>query len=549
MAFLPCPTILMVRKLPVDLSKDEASDLLKYFGAKSVSVMSPKGHMRGTAFAEFGSREEADIALKKLHQAPLFGSRLVVQYSDKNFMPCDAPDSVILPPPSKAAEKPQQTDRQQSKSGSAVDPSLHYLYPPPTSQTLSNISHALVAVPQFYIQVLHLMNKMNLPPPFSKSAEKSIFETTVSLPPPLPSSSESELESDPEEPQELGESKKLEMEKEIFKEKRIATQAFIEKHLPESDRKRKRELSEPAPEQVQTKVNKKVCDEKKDESSSVSVIETVDMELSDTEITESVEDSTVKQVETDKSIQSTHTLQKSEKLTVNVTSEETPTVISKNTDKEAPVKSPVKDKPTSSSEPFIENPTSSAEPFIDKSTSSSEPCNVEEPTLRSVLSSREAGKKASVKSLESAIPQTNLDPESEISVADKMAKLRKEQFAEYQSSVRSKRLTPDQFAEHAVFKKYVKGEPSAKLYVKNLNHKQVVEKDLRDLFMPYFQFYSPEKHDSAPELQIKLMTRGQMKGQAFITFPSVEASEVALSDLHGYVLHGKPMAIMFAKSK
>lgn len=43
---------------------------------------------------------------------------------------------------------------------------LKYQYPPPTPTVLRNISCALASVPKFYTQVLHLMNKMNLPCPF-----------------------------------------------------------------------------------------------------------------------------------------------------------------------------------------------------------------------------------------------------------------------------------------------------------------------------------------------------------------------------------------------
>lgn len=43
---------------------------------------------------------------------------------------------------------------------------LKYQYPPPTPAVLHNISCTLASVPKFYTQVLHLMNKMNLPCPF-----------------------------------------------------------------------------------------------------------------------------------------------------------------------------------------------------------------------------------------------------------------------------------------------------------------------------------------------------------------------------------------------
>ena len=48
----------------------------------------------------------------------------------------------------------------------APSPQLEYLYPRPDSTIITNIMNALIAVPKFYTQVLHLMNKLNLPPPF-----------------------------------------------------------------------------------------------------------------------------------------------------------------------------------------------------------------------------------------------------------------------------------------------------------------------------------------------------------------------------------------------
>lgn len=44
---------------------------------------------------------------------------------------------------------------------------LYYQYSPPTHQVLENICKAMINVPKFYTQVLHLMNKMNLPCPFT----------------------------------------------------------------------------------------------------------------------------------------------------------------------------------------------------------------------------------------------------------------------------------------------------------------------------------------------------------------------------------------------
>lgn len=53
-------------------------------------------------------------------------------------------------------------------------PTLRYRYPPPTVEILYNIMNAIAAVPKLYTQVLHLMNKMNLPPPFGPILPESV---------------------------------------------------------------------------------------------------------------------------------------------------------------------------------------------------------------------------------------------------------------------------------------------------------------------------------------------------------------------------------------
>jgi U11/U12 small nuclear ribonucleoprotein 65 kDa protein len=45
------------------------------------------------------------------------------------------------------------------------------------------------------------------------------------------------------------------------------------------------------------------------------------------------------------------------------------------------------------------------------------------------------------------------------------------------------------------------------------------------------------------------MTEGRMKGQAFVTFPSVPQAQRALEEANGYILNDKPMVIQFGRSK
>ncbi|XP_034686345.1 U11/U12 small nuclear ribonucleoprotein 65 kDa protein-like isoform X2 [Vitis riparia] len=87
-------------------------------------------------------------------------------------------------------------------------PHLEYAYPPPDGNILTNIVNALIAVPRFYVQVLHLMNKMNIPAPFRMALPTPPLPPPVPAPPPPPpppeaarpnleglSSGESEMES------------------------------------------------------------------------------------------------------------------------------------------------------------------------------------------------------------------------------------------------------------------------------------------------------------------------------------------------------------------
>ncbi|XP_042943980.1 U11/U12 small nuclear ribonucleoprotein 65 kDa protein isoform X2 [Carya illinoinensis] len=92
-------------------------------------------------------------------------------------------------------------------------PHLEYVYPPPDGNILTNIVNALIAVPRFYTQVLHLMNKMNIPAPFRMALPTPPLPPSVPAPPPPPpppsvpakphledlSSGDSEMESSDEE--------------------------------------------------------------------------------------------------------------------------------------------------------------------------------------------------------------------------------------------------------------------------------------------------------------------------------------------------------------
>jgi len=49
------------------------------------------------------------------------------------------------------------------------------------------------------------------------------------------------------------------------------------------------------------------------------------------------------------------------------------------------------------------------------------------------------------------------------------------------------------------------------------------------------------------DLEIQIMD-GRMKGQAFVTFPTILAAEEAVNQTNGYTLRGKPMVLSFSKT-
>uniref|UniRef100_A0AAG5D0I0 RRM domain-containing protein n=1 Tax=Anopheles atroparvus TaxID=41427 RepID=A0AAG5D0I0_ANOAO len=104
-----------------------------------------------------------------------------------------------------------------------------------------------------------------------------------------------------------------------------------------------------------------------------------------------------------------------------------------------------------------------------------------------------------------------------------------------------------------VFQNYTPGDPTNKLYIKNLA-KTVTEQDLHNIVHLFVE------KDAFCDINVKLMKTGRMKGQAFISFlPADGAASIAneklkqcvaraLSTINGYILKDKPMVVSYAKS-
>ena len=178
-------TTLLVRHLPKELSDQEKIDLICHFGADRVRPMGTKGPMKHAAFAQFDNPMAAEMCIKRLHQLEVLGCKLIVEYAktaDRNNFPSELESKKAHQDvdKSESGEKdPQKSSVVASTSKATADevhkrygipysrkPNLYYLYPPPSVSTLTNIANALASHPRFYVQVLHLMNKMNIPAPF-----------------------------------------------------------------------------------------------------------------------------------------------------------------------------------------------------------------------------------------------------------------------------------------------------------------------------------------------------------------------------------------------
>ncbi|KAH8962831.1 hypothetical protein BDL97_05G121700 [Sphagnum fallax] len=225
---------LLVRHLPDGLPPHTLTRLFTHYGASETRPCAG-GRLKNCAFVDFNNDGLAARAQSQLHRLRFLGKTLIVEranpVTEKQDLPSDGikkekeeglapplPPYPPLPraPPLPSVDSSAPTPTVVSASGGesiaptlGVDypfpPHLEYAYPPPDGDILTNIVNCLIAVPRFYTQVLHLMNKMNIPAPFRPALP------TPPLPPPAPppappnrqegdlSSGESELESSNEE--------------------------------------------------------------------------------------------------------------------------------------------------------------------------------------------------------------------------------------------------------------------------------------------------------------------------------------------------------------
>ncbi|XP_012271605.1 RNA-binding protein 40 [Orussus abietinus] len=171
---------LRVLHLPAHLSDSQRDVLLKKYGATKTRTVR-KSDKYAATFAAFPSKHAATEAFLRLHQLQVKGRYLSVEFA-KQSIPSDSSAELLeaVGAGKDGAKDSSHTEHLQaflkqlnSWTGNHVftqppSPNVCYKYPSPTKNTLLRIAIQLLKEPAFYTQVLHLMNRMNLPPPFEE---------------------------------------------------------------------------------------------------------------------------------------------------------------------------------------------------------------------------------------------------------------------------------------------------------------------------------------------------------------------------------------------
>ncbi|KAM6971407.1 RNA-binding region-containing protein 3 [Tautogolabrus adspersus] len=475
---------LLVRHLPAELTKEEKEDLLKYFGADSVRVFSNTGRLKHAAFASFKSEKSAAKALSRLHQLEVLDRTLVVEFAKGQ-------DHVTVlkdPPVSSSGKNIKAEQKKQEaklpniplmETGVAPDlglkfpssPTLKYLYPPPSNGVLTNITHALISVPKFYVQVLHLMNKMNLPCPFGPVTNRPpLYEFLPPAPPiPMPPPFPPDFPPLPEEEMELSSEEESEYESEDDEDKErivrlmgLVNQACKRPLRPKTASKRKK-----------PKI-KDLLYAPKPDSQSAPVLQPSD-------VFEQPHPAGPKKIEFHISVPEVAAMM------------------------EGSGRGQPDDDGKDGDERDVSQEGTEAEGFGKLYPSA--------PTSQQ--------------------PEEHSDDEHDLT-SDIIS--RKE--------LEKGRLSRDEIKRMSVYKNYEPGEPTCRLYVKNIA-KQAGEKDLKYI---YGRYINPSSEEERNMFDIVLMKEGRMKGQAFVGLPSEQSAEKALRETNGYVLFDKPLVVQFARS-
>ncbi|XP_061406272.1 RNA-binding region-containing protein 3 isoform X2 [Lethenteron reissneri] len=476
---------LLVRRLPRALPADaERQRLLRHFGASDVR---PAGKMRNAAFATFPSEAAAAKALRRLHQLEVLGSVLAVEFArDRDAAsarepPAPAPgrdkstvgshaESAPVPP------KASQLDAIAPKLGVTytANPLLRYRYPPPTTNILANICHALSSSPRFYTQVADFAP---VPP--------AALPQLPPLPPEEPPRDAERLPPAPPEPEEV--------EMEVSSDEESEYESEEDEHA-----RRLKTMTDTAPALPKRPLGKKKISKRKRPK------------LQDLLVAPKAPVPGSQPALTPAQVFEQPALAVSRKIAISLPS-----------------------RPPAHTAP---HPASPVDPLGERE-GKEEREGMEDVGMGAGEEGQGGGGFGKMFPAPACPSPNRTDDEGEEE---------EEQPSQFISrkELSSGRVSREEMAKSSVFKNYSAGEPTCRLYVKNLS-RQVSEQDLKHIFGRYVDFSSDVEKNM---FDVRLMREGRMKGQAFVGLPSEREAQKALRDAHGYVLHGRPLVIQFARS-
>lgn len=491
---------LLIRNFPNDFTEQDVREFLSLFDPAEVFV----AVATRTALARFPSGDHAKDVLIVVHQANVNGKLLYVEYAQKSaskLFPMVSPfenatgdDSCsnCTPADKTTANIHRFHDAAKYPNFSQpIPPHLKYQYPLVNRDIIAAINVSLENSSKFYVQVLHLMNRMNLEPPFTFGAKGLLYANTCNEVPSLKhvdigvqtdgyiweqmvknkrkflASDESEMETDSSDGTELETTQDRSTGKrpKLQEDSRIKLKQKVQKVL------KNHQL-------VEDNLNDKKAAVKDIANQGINNVFDLSFAVDKPLGIKIVAPSAVPVIPMEHALPENAT----DALSIDDTNQSQPAIVP--------------------NEPSITTPQTDAKPAD-----------------------------------EDARNAINLMPDAEL---------------------KENRIPADKLASHPLFQNYSPGDVSNKLYIKNIA-KEVTVDELKSVFHRYLE-ENAGKESNVRAIDIRLMTSGRMKGQAFITFtgPYMEDDEVpadekyrmvekARRETNGLILKSKAIVVTFGK--
>jgi U11/U12 small nuclear ribonucleoprotein 65 kDa protein len=136
------------------------------------------------------------------------------------------------------------------------------------------------------------------------------------------------------------------------------------------------------------------------------------------------------------------------------------------------------------------------------------------------------------------LEKDNVNDDRPTETSNELEESKREYLSE--EEIKKGRMDRDELLRLPVYhsKGYEAGDPSNKLFMRSLP-KDITKQQIEVLFGRFFK----SREEMKEKLEINVLG-GRMKGQAFVTFPSVEMASLALEDTLGYIMDGKPILMV-----